>query len=226
MIQTIYIILFGITLIIQIISRFVYLRYKNISSKSNYTGEEISDFLLSKYKKYNIKVQPLTYTTNYEMFDFKNELLMHKESVFYGNSITSVTIAAQRTYLYLIEAKNPIGRIKEAISPTCHVMISLSWICIFLGLITNYDSMTYLGITMLLLILIYTIITIPLELEATRLALKYLKNEIIDEDEEKYVKNVLICNILFYATNYSQIVIDFFYYAFKVVFEKIFKKNK
>ena len=49
----------------------------------------------------------------------------------------------------------------------------------------------------------------------------YLEKNIIEEEEQIYIKKVLLVNMLFIFTNYSQAIVDGVYYLFKQVANKI-----
>lgn len=221
----IYVIILVLTMIIQIVSRYIYLKYKKINAKCNYSGGDISNFILRKYKHFDVSVDVLTYKTNYEQYDFEKQIIQLKQSVYYGTSITSLAMSAQRTYLYLIEEKNLLGKLKVLLTPFVYVTIGLSWFCIAIGLITSYYSLVYLGISMLVIVLIHNLITMFIEIQASRLALKFLTEEIVDDDEIKLIQIVLTNNIFFYVTNYSQTIFDIIYYASKNLINILRKKK-
>lgn len=211
----IFILIFLITIIIQIITRYIYLKYKGYGIRSNYSGEDVSRFILKNSGHNDVIVSELQISTNYEQFDFKEQVIHLKRSVYNGKSMTSVAIAAQRTYLYLVEERSIIGRIKTFLLPFIDITIKLSWFSIIIGFLTRYISLVYLGISILILVFIYNLIMTYWEMLASKLALNYLKKEIIEDEEIKDIQTILVANILFHITNYSQPIFDLIYYTLK-----------
>lgn len=218
-----YLVIFIVTMIIQIYSRFTYVQYKNYVSYSNYTGADIGSFILKNYNKIGT-FKPIKNSNNYEVYSYSKKSIYLKKSVYYGKSLTSVAIAAQRTFMYML-SDNMIGNIRMLLAPFVEVAVKLAWVLVALSLSIRDDSIGILGLIILFITFLYNLLYVPLQVVASVKSYQYLCDNVLEKEEHGIVKKVLIHNILFYVTNYSQPLFDLFYYVSRTIIRKLRKKS-
>ncbi len=218
-----YLVIFIVTLIIQIFSRFTYVVNKKYISYANYTGADIGTFILKKHNREGI-LKPIKNSNNYEIYSYQRKSIYLKKSVYFEKSLTSVAIAAQRTYMYIL-TDNMVGRVRMLIEPFIEMAVKLAWVLVVLALIVKNYSIAIVGIIILFGSFIYNLIYLPLQIIASIHAYRYLEKNIIEKEEVGVVKRVLLNNILFFVTNYSQPLFDAIYYLCKTIFRKLRKKS-
>ena len=93
-------------------------------------------------------------------------------------------------------------RIRSLIAPVVSLTSSFSWWVIFFGLITQYFNIFIFGIGLITIGLIFQLVTLPVEFNASRRARKELeKLKLIDEDESTGVKKMLTSAALTYVAS-------------------------
>jgi hypothetical protein len=166
--------------------------------KTNLNGKQISEKMLSYYNINNVDIV-LTrgyFTDHYNPITRKVNLSYH---VFYNCTITAAAIAAHEcghALQYHLEYKFIILRAK--LLPLVGISSKLSNLLIMFGLSFFYHThgkstiLIKIGIALFLSIVIFSIITLPIEFDASRRGLKWLQEtNIIDESESHEVKDIL-----------------------------------
>ena len=84
--------------------------------------------------------------------------------------------------------------------PIASVGSSLAWIIFLIGLLFFSPFMMRIGIVLFSLAVLFTLLTLPVEIDASNRALKLLKSTVaMPEDELKAVKKVLTAAALTYV---------------------------
>lgn len=125
-------------------------------------------------------------------YDPATKTIRLSKDIYYGTSIASVAIACHEAGHALQHAKGyTLLAIRNRLIPTVQVASSLSWICIFIGLLSGLLNVLIIGIVALGIIAIFQLVTLPIELNASNQALAFLDSTILNEDEHDGAKKVL-----------------------------------
>jgi len=90
--------------------------------------------------------------------------------------------------------------IRNAMTPVVTFGSNLAWILFLIGLIFFSPFLIKLGIIFFILVVIFTLITLPVEIDASRRALKLLRESILMPEEElRGVKKVLTAAAMTYV---------------------------
>ena len=176
-------------------------RFFRIKSRSGYNGQQTAERILAANGIRDVRIVPIRGTLT-DHYDPRRKVLRLSEEVYYGTSITSVAVAAhecghaiQHAYGYA-----PLT-IRGAIVPVVNFASSLSWILIFVGIFfSGNNTMLQLGILMFSATVIFQLITLPVEFNASSRALVQLQDlGIVDSGEAKESRKVLSAAAMTYV---------------------------
>lgn len=176
-------------------------RFFRIKSRSGYNGRQTAERILAANGIRDVRIVPIRGTLT-DHYDPRRKVLRLSEEVFYGTSITSVAVAAHECGHALQHAYGykPL-EIRGAIVPVVNFASSLSWILIFLGLfLTGNNTMLQLGILMFSATVIFQLVTLPVEFNASSRALVQLQDlGIVDSGEARDSRKVLSAAAMTYV---------------------------
>lgn len=175
-------------------------RYKNVRSMNGITGAQAARRLLDSEGLFDVPVQIIggNLTDNY---DPSQRTLFLSNDVYYGNSVASLGVAAHETghAIQHKESYTPLS-LRNAIVPAVNISSNLSWVIFILGMIMGSYYLVNIGIYLFGAVVIFQLVTLPVEFNASRRALKLLKsNGILYEDEISGARSVLSAAAMTYV---------------------------
>ncbi|CDF57888.1 zinc metallopeptidase [Thermobrachium celere] len=177
-----------------------YSRYSRQYSMSGLTGAEAARKILDLNGLYDVAIEviPGNLTDHY---DPRNRVLRLSREVFYGNSIAAIGVAAHEAGHALQHNRGYAPLIfRNALVPVANIGSNLSWILIMLGFIINSVGFINLGILLFSAVVLFQVVTLPVEFNASSRALTQLDNYNILYGEEIYkAKRVLNAAALTYV---------------------------
>ena len=176
-------------------------RFFRIKSRSGYNGQQVAERILVANGIRDVRIVPIRGTLT-DHYDPRRKVLRLSEEVYYGTSITSIAVAAHECGHALQHAYGyaPLT-IRGAIVPVVNFASSLSWILIFVGLFfSGNNTMLQLGILMFSATVIFQLITLPVEFNASSRALVQLQDlGIVDSREARDSRKVLSAAAMTYV---------------------------
>ena len=197
-------ILFILIIILPLIADiFVKINYSINLKKENskgISGAEVARKILDKNGLSNIYVVATNgYLTDH--YDPKRKVIRLSKDVYEGSSVSSMAIAAHECghaiqdkegYLFL--------RLRSLIFPVVNIATSISYYIILIGFIFEMLDLVYIGIGLTSLGLLFQIITLHVEFNASKKAEKELDTmHLADSEEKSGVKKVLVSAALTYV---------------------------
>ncbi len=190
-------------IIVTIIAQFkissAYSKYSKINSARGITGEQVALNILRNNGIYDVDVEMVNGKMT-DHFDPRAKKIRLSREVFYGTSIASVGIAAHEVghAIQYNVGYSPI-MIRNKIVPVVNFGASFSWGLFFLGLILSIKPLLFFGIILFSLTVIFQIITLPVELNASNRAIKSIINlNLLYDNEVKGAREILNCAALTY----------------------------
>lgn len=198
-----------ITIGAEIFVKFVYSKYSKDMCNSKLTGFEVADKILKKNKIDNIYVVETNGFLS-DHFDPQNNVVRLSRGNFHGDSISSAAVSAHEIgHVIQHKENNILIKIRSAIVPFVNFCSRLSYFVILIGLFLGYYRMFYLGAIIMLGILLFQLITLPVEIDASKKAIKYLSElKILNEEELSKGKLVLLAASLTYVASLANTIIQ------------------
>lgn len=169
-----------------------YNRYKKITSHSGYTGAQFARKMLNDNGLYDVTITQISGRMSDHYDPRANQVRLSAE-VYNGTSIASLGIAAHEVGHAVQHATNyfPLT-VRNLVVPVTNFSSSIYMLFIFIGIITNSFSMIQFGIMLFAVIVIFQVITLPVEFNASRRAIATLGGDgVLDAEELSGAKRVL-----------------------------------
>lgn len=173
--------------------------YSRINTENNLTGAQVARKLLDFQGLYYVNIERISGKLT-DHYDPANKVLRLSEEVYYGTSIASIGVAAHETGHAI---QHQVGYspliIRNSIVPVVNFASNASWILLFAGLIMGYLNLINIGILLFAAVVVFQLITLPVEFNASSRALKHLKSKnLVWGKEADGVKSVLNAAALTY----------------------------
>lgn len=202
-----------IALIITLIAQFrvnsSYSKYKKISSGKSYTGREVARIILDNHGLQNVEVKEVAGTLT-DHYDPAKKVINLSTDIYKDNSIASVAVAAhecghaiqdQEGYKFL--------RIRHSIVPTVNLCSKLGYIVIFIGFLFGYFEIAMIGFLLLCAILLFQLVTLPVEFNASNRAKVELKKlNLVDERGNNGVSSMLRAAAMTYVASLASTLLQ------------------
>ena len=193
-----YLLAFIIPLFAQIYVSSRYKKYINVDNGKKLSGFEVARKILDKNGLNNLYIVE-TKGTMTDHYDPKRKTVRLSSEVFHGTSIASIAIAAHECG-HAIQDKEGyfFMKIRSFIFPIVSLGTRFAYIVLVIGALANIMNLIWTGIVLVGLGLIFQLVTLPVEFNASNKALKELENDIEKYDYDG-VKNMLNAAALTYV---------------------------
>lgn len=180
----------------------VYGKYKKVRSASGYTGLETARRILRMAGITDVQVVAINGSLTDHYDPGKKQVCLSKE-IFSGNSLAAVGVAAHECGHAIQHATGYVPlKVRSAIVPVANFGSTLFWPLFVLGLIFSAKPLLVAGIVLFSLALLFQLVTLPVEFNASSRALKALTDTgILGEGENKGAKKVLQAAALTYVAS-------------------------
>ena len=176
------------------------------------TGKEAAEKILQMNGIYDVRVRHIAgnLTDHYNPAD---KTLNLSDPVYNSSSIAAIGVAAHECGHAIQHQKNYLPlTIRGALVPAANFGSSLSWPLILIGLIINSKMSLLLieaGIILFSLAVLFQIVTLPVEFNASHRALTILKNgQILTLQEEKGARKVLKAAAMTYVASAAAAILQ------------------
>ena len=196
------ILIISLPLISQLYITVTYKKTSNIEFRSDTTGYDVARNILDKNGLNNILVVETNGTLT-DHYDPTRKVIKLSKDIYHGNSVASASVAAHEVG-HAIQDKEGYTflKIRHAIFPVVSFLDRISYIVIFLGFLLEYMNLVYFGIFAVGAVVLFQIITLPVEINASKRAIKELKSLNLTTDRtENLSKNMLTAAALTYVAS-------------------------
>ena len=176
-------------------------KYSRSGCKKGTTGAEAAAAILRNAGITDVRIEHIAgnLTDNY---DPRSKVLHLSDSVYGSTSVAAVGVAAHECGHAIQHQQGYIPiKIRGAIVPVVNLGSKLSWPIIILGLILGSLNLLNFGIILFALTLVFQIVTLPVEFNASGRALRILDGSgMLYPDEMKGARRVLTAAAMTYVT--------------------------
>ena len=175
-------------------------KYKKIKTQKSITGFDAARYILSTNSYNDISIKKVRGSLS-DYFNPVNKEIALSETSMTDTSIASLAVAAHECGHVIQYKKGYIPlKIKSYIVPAVNLGSKLSFPIILLGIFLSMGKLISIGIFLFSFVLIFQIITLPVEFDASRRALKVLdESGMLVGVENDYAKDMLKAAALTYV---------------------------
>ncbi len=170
-------------------------KYSRIGTKSGMTGADAARLILNRNGIHSVRIEPVRGQLT-DHYNPQKMSLALSEPVYGSNSIAAVGVAAHECG-HAVQHDQQYGplMLRSALVPITNIGSTLSIPILLVGMLLNSstgDLLVQIGIIAFSLTTLFTLITLPVEFNASRRALAILnENHVLTEEELKGTREVL-----------------------------------
>lgn len=173
-------------------------KYSRIKNRRGISGAEAARIVLDANGLEDVQIEQIRGTLT-DHYDPRKRVLRLSQSVYGVDSVAAVSVACHEAGHAIQHAVSyaPL-KIRNSIVPVVNVASRFSWLLIFIGIgllyAGNYigDMIFNIGVIAFVAVIIFHAVTLPVEFDASRRALKQMEAQgIIIEDEDSGARKVL-----------------------------------
>ena len=198
-----------ITLGAQLFVSGAYSKYSKVKNKKRMSGSEAARYILDKNELKDVIVRRVGgYLSDY--YDPRNKTVNLSSANYENASVGALSVACHECG-HAIQDK--VGytfmRIRAALVPFVNFSSYAGYFAILFGCLFDSMNLIWVGIFAEMVILLFQIVTLPVEIDASKRAIKELdKYELLDKDELSGGKTMLIAAALTYVASVATTVIQ------------------
>ena len=161
-------------------------KYSKIPNSRGMTGAQAADALLRANCVTGVVIERVAGNLT-DHFDPRTNTIRLSESVYGSTSVAAVGVACHEAGHACQHAEGYFpNKLRSAILPVANIGTKLGWILVIIGLLlpTRYDFVVTIGIILYSAAVLFTVVTLPVEFNASARALKTIKaNHFLTEEE-------------------------------------------
>ena len=176
-----------------------YNKYSRIENSRHLTGRDVAYGILNQHGLSDVQIYEVKGHLS-DHYNPSNLTLNLSSEIYHGTSIASLAVAAHECghALQHQEGYKPLT-FRNMIVPVCNISQTIGWVAILLGLFIGKSSISWLGVLLMSLMLLFQIVTLPVEFDASSRALSILNDRYLTEDEYPGAKKMLTAAALTYV---------------------------
>lgn len=202
---------FLITLASQVYININYKIYKGHVNAKNKTGYDTARTILDANNLNDIDVIE-TKGTLTDHYDPNRKVIRLSSRVFHDASVASVAVAAHECG-HAIQDKEGYNflRIRSFLVPFVNFSTRLGYIVVFIGLLFSSYNVAMIGIALLMAMLLFQLVTLPVEFNASNRAKKEIeKLDMLNSDEKNGMSRMLTSAALTYVASLTTTLLQIF----------------
>ena len=202
-----------ITTISQILISISYSKYKKVLNNKDLTGFDVARKILDSNGLSNIMILEVKGNLT-DQYDPGRKVIKLSTDIYHGSSIASAAVAAHECGHAIQDKTKYIPmRIRSNLVPFVNICTKIGYLAIMIGVIFSY-LLVELGIILLLAMLLFQLITLPVEFNASKRAMKELERlHLLDKEEKNYAKNMLIAAAFTYVASLLSTLLEILRYV-------------
>jgi Zn-dependent membrane protease YugP len=187
-------------------------KFSRVQSRTNMTGAEAARRLLDSQGIYDVMVERISGNLT-DHYDPKSKTLRLSDSVYGSSSVAAIGVAAHECGHAMQDAFNYVPlRLRSAFVPVASFGSSICWVLILVGILiggSNSSLLIQAGIWCFAAVVIFQIITLPVEFNASGRALRLLDDQgILAGEEVGMTRKVLSAAALTYVAGVASSVLQ------------------
>lgn len=173
--------------------------YSQVGLGNGISGAEAAT-LMARRRRLAVQVEPVAGSLT-DHYDPSRNVLALSEPVYAGRSVAAVGVAAHELGHAIQQAEGyAFLKLRSGLVPLAGLGSNASWLLLGLGLVTGAPALLWSGVALFSLAVLFALVTLPVEFDASRRALLVLRQDgLVSLQEESGVRKVLNAAALTYV---------------------------
>lgn len=175
-------------------------KYSKIASVRGITGAQAAQQVLRQHGIYNVQIEQVSGNLT-DHFDPRSNVIRLSDSVFGSTSVAAIGVACHEAGHAVQYAQHYVPiKIRNAIIPITNIGSQFGILMAILGLVFGWDPLTLAGIILFSAVVVFQLVTLPVEFNASSRALQSIEQaNLLYDDELSGAKRVLRAAALTYV---------------------------
>lgn len=174
-------------------------KYSKVSSETGYTGAQIARIILDRNGLNDVRIENVAGNLT-DHYDPRTRVVRLSNSIYGGSSIASMSVAAHEVGHAIQHAEGYLPLIlRSNMAPIANIGSRFVWVLIGIGFLLTSSVFIEIGIILFMGVVLFQIVTLPVEFNASRRALVQLENGIASPATIGPAKKVLQSAALTYV---------------------------
>ena len=177
-------------------------KYSTVANRQGFTGAQVARRILDMNGLHNVVVERISGNLT-DHFDPRSNVVRLSDSTYSSTSVAAIGVAAHEVGHAVQHAEGyaPI-KIRNSIVPVVQIASYAAWPLAIFGIILSFDNLANFGVILFGAVVLFQLITLPVEFNASSRAVKTLENyAILDGDELQSSKKVLSAAAMTYVAS-------------------------
>lgn len=186
-----------------------YSKYSRVGTSSQMRGAEVARRILDSNGLYHVDVvETRGHLTDH--YDPRSKTVRLSSANYHNPSVAAAAIAAHECGHAIQDAQDyTFLRVRHSLVPVANIGSNFSWILILIGFFAQLSGMVLLGILFMAAAVLFQIVTLPVEYNASNRAMDQVVSlGIIRNDEERETRKVLNAAALTYVAAAAVAVLE------------------
>ena len=176
-------------------------KYNEVHSSKGYSGESVAKMILEHKGIYDVQIAKGYSDDLVDNYNPQTGVVTLSNKVYSGTSISALGVAAHEIGHAIQHSEGYLPlKVRTVVAKTSSIMSTFVWPLIFLGIVFDFayiggvigKTFLWLGVIFFSVSLLFSLVTLPVELDASKRGLKLLLEVgALDEMEVKGAKKVL-----------------------------------
>lgn len=209
MIYMLAILSFVITLLANIYIDINYKRFSKVKNNKGLTGKEVARIILDKNNLTDVDINKVSGKLT-DHYNPSNRSVNLSTSIYEENSISSLAVASHECGHAIQDKDNyKFMIIRSKLVPIVNLSSKLGYFAILIGALFSFLNLIYIGIALEAVILLFQLVTLPVEFDASRIALKQLESlNLLEDNEIRKARKVLKSAAMTYVASVLSTIIE------------------
>ena len=200
-----------ITIFAQIKVKSNFAKYRKVYNRRGYTGAMIARMILDQNGLNHVAIEMVSGQLT-DHYDPRTNVVRLSSSVYNSTSVAALGVAAHEVGHAIQHSQGYVPmKLRGAIIPITQIGSQLSWPLFFIGLIFQMDILLTIGIVLFAAVVLFQLVTLPVEFNASSRALRTLEsNYYLEPDEMVGAKKMLSAAAMTYVASLITAILQLF----------------
>lgn len=159
-------------------------KYSKLNNSRGFTGYDIARRILDQNALYSVRIERVAGSLT-DHFDPSASVVRLSDAVYNSRSVAAIGVAAHEVGHAI---QHNVGyapiKIRTAIVPITQLGSTLAWPLAIAGIVLSFEPLITIGIWLFVAVVVFQLVTLPVEFNASARALKTIREDMILEGAE------------------------------------------
>lgn len=200
---------------VQVYLRSTFGSWSRVPNGASVTGKQTTDVIFQRTSLAPVRVEP-TRGSLTDHFDPRDNIVRLSESVYGQRTVAALAISAHELgHVQQYQIGSGLIKARGFLLPAIQFSPTLSYLAILMGVIFNITGLIWLGVLFFSLLVLFSFLTLPIELDASRRAIRMLDESglLLSAEDRSGAQKVLRAAAMTYLAAAITSLLQLLYYV-------------